>query len=60
MVILMISARRTLERLNNYARSSEARHAKFATRILTQMKEKETLCADLVEVCHPFNISLAS
>ena len=43
--------RRTLDRLMNYARGSEARMAKHATRTLTCTKEKETLCSELIEVC---------
>ena len=43
--------RRSIERLSKYARDSDSRHAKFATRTLAHTKNKDKVCTEVMEVC---------
>ncbi|KAF9818035.1 hypothetical protein IEO21_02996 [Rhodonia placenta] len=46
---LVPSDKRTSERVSRFVMSSHARHAKFAARIMTCMKDSEDLCVQVVE-----------
>ena len=42
--------RRTVDRVMRFALEANFRHAKFAARLITCMKNADKLCADIVEV----------
>lgn len=48
--LFIFLGRRTLERLQNFALASDHRHAKFAARLLASVKNRETICAGVVDV----------
>lgn len=49
-LFLTVGDRRSIERLMRYVRSTNHRHAKYAARVLCFVKDKEELCAEIVEV----------